>query len=233
MIKIKSLSLLFFLGMISSLIAQDSAKAQFGEIEIPCGKKSNLSSLQIFAQCPVDADKDDIPDQSYSKMVFTNLSDQDSYITIGENLSRGINKFITFLIKAKKSASLPISNEAFNSETQRYRYPAIKLGKLNIPATDTFSDELSCDDIQEGGRKKFGVTYQLVCNKEINLLKLEPSGQKNARIIVVKYRNKQGADITESITGIDYPFDWILAESNKYQIQILIPDPNGSLGIVV
>lgn len=243
MINLKSFSLLFFLGMIVSIITQDSVKAQSNQIQIPCGKNNNISSLQVFAQCPVDADKDDIPDQSYSILKLTNLSDQDLYVTTDVfPISHGTTNFEpgsvfkTILIKSKNSASTSIDNADFDRYTKRYSYPSIKLGKLNIPILEAFSDQLSCEGIQDGRRKKFGITYYLDCSDQSAFLNIEKSHETQNRMILIKYRNKNGIDTIISMlkpvpdyhTNSRIP----LGQSNNYQIQILISDPSKKVNLV-
>ena len=235
---------LFLVTVLASLTSQSSVKAQeFSTIEIPCGKAHKISSLQILTKCPVDIDKDDVPDQANSVIKFTNLSDQDIYFTTQyangyhngyHNSGSFIGDYIqTTFLKSKSSFELPISNILFNKNTQRYTYPKIVLGRLNIPASDTSSDELSCQDIQGTAQKKFGVTYKLTCDSYGVSLKVDKPYDLN-RTLVVKYRTISGVDQETLIDSNSFRNgnNFSLPKSNKYGIKILIPDPNKKVTLI-
>lgn len=228
---------LYFLSLLTTifvLIPQLDGKTQNSEIGIQCGKPQNFSSLQIIAPCPVDQDRDDAPDEPFTLVKFTNQSDSDTYLTYEYKTSYGTRSgiFLTSLIKARSSISLPKSNDQFDYRRQAYQYYSFKIGKPNIVASESYSDQLSCQDVQGITKRQFGVEYKLECVPKGVAISFVMLPTTQARAFVIKYRTREGINQVISMPESKYNASIRLPEADNYQVQILIPKSNSQLTFV-
>ncbi|URD48485.1 hypothetical protein [Chroococcidiopsis sp. CCNUC1] len=191
------------------------------KIKFQCGIKQNFLTLEISSECPVDEDKDGRPDREYSTVEFSNPEKQEIYVTYPDYMDN--NVYNTAIIKTNEKIKFEIDNKSFNSTTQSFPY-TLGLGRVHIPASDTFSENLlSCQkEISGTEKKKFGVVYSLKCEQNQTLLNIH-NAAAGKRAVVVKY-SKDGVEWIRSIRD-PYHLALSLPNTDSYQIDILIPEP--------
>ncbi len=148
------------------------------QISISCGTDQEFQTLQIMAECPVDEDRDDRFDSEVSSIEFSNPSEkQEVYLTFPTNLSNlsslvGLDSkqppYETLTIKPQSKTVIEVNNKTFNPQTNSFSLQ-VGLGKVEIPvndlAQDVFTDTLNCQTNVGEKVIKFGLEYQLSCNK--------------------------------------------------------------------